>query len=118
MAHHSTTPSPEIQALFAETMEQLRRNGPLPAARETGDETALGPTGAFPDGKLNPQDEGEIRVGVAVHHDYVVLNFGKPISWIGMLPGQARELARSLVEHADLISARAEREEEARARQE
>jgi hypothetical protein len=56
----------------------------------------LGATGNFPQGKLNPEDEGEIKVGVLVQDGKVILAFGKPIAWMGMDPPQARALAEAL----------------------
>lgn len=56
----------------------------------------LGPTGAFPDGKLTENDEGELRIGITSHKGSVVLNFGKPVQSIGMTPKQARGLIRLL----------------------
>lgn len=56
----------------------------------------LGATGQFPEGKLTGEDEGEIRLAVGVHEGKVVVNFGKPVAWIGFSPQQARELAESI----------------------
>ncbi|MFQ5921193.1 MAG: hypothetical protein ACE5JV_04160, partial [Nitrososphaerales archaeon] len=57
-------------------------------------ELRLGPTGAFPQGELNEDDEGEIRIGVTQTQGKVILAFGKHIDWIGFGPEQARELAQ------------------------
>lgn len=65
-------------------------------------EAHLGATGRFPGGKLNSDDEGELKMGLS--HDprqqVVVLNFGKPVEWIGLPPVLARELANGLLQHA------------------
>ena len=55
----------------------------------------LGPTGQYPYGKLNPDDEGEIRIAIAhdPHNRTVVIDFGKPVAWIGLPPQHAREFA-------------------------
>ena len=58
----------------------------------------LGPTKQFPEGKLTPEDEGEIKIGVICKDGKVVLHFGKPIAWIGFPPHQALELAKLLKE--------------------
>jgi len=63
-------------------------------------ELELGPTGRFPEGKLTGNDEGEIRFGVTVYKGKVVVNFGKPVASLGMLPEQARVLARTLQRRA------------------
>ena len=57
---------------------------------------ALGPTGQFPEGQLNPTDEGEIKIAIGVERDRIVIHFGKPISWIGFNPKQAREIAEMI----------------------
>jgi len=66
------------------------------AAREN-----FGPTHEFPDGRLCDEDDGELRFGVA--HDpatgRVLINFGRPVAWLGMTPSQALELGGCLVEH-------------------
>jgi hypothetical protein len=62
----------------------------------------LGATGRFPLGQLNPDDEGEIQVAVAADpkHQKVVIDFGKPVAWIGFTPDQARELGEMLIAKA------------------
>lgn len=60
----------------------------------------LGPTGKYPQGKLTPKDEGEIRIAVGSKDGKVVMDFGKPTAWIGMDPEQADAIADSLREHA------------------
>jgi hypothetical protein len=62
---------------------------------------SFGATGRFPEGQLRPDDEGEIRFGVAQHGGKVVISFGKPTAWIGMSPQQARHLAKTLRRLAD-----------------
>ena len=44
----------------------------------------FGPTGAFPDGKLTPNDDGELTLGVTVHDGRLIIAFGKPVEWIGL----------------------------------
>jgi len=51
----------------------------------------LGETGKFPDGKLNENDEGEIRLGMTVKDGVLIINFGKPIEWIGLEKKQVKE---------------------------
>jgi hypothetical protein len=60
----------------------------------------LGATNQFPDGKLTPQDEGEIQLSMATVDDKIVLNFAKPIAWIGFTPDQAHNLGRLLIKRA------------------
>jgi len=61
----------------------------------------LGATGKFPDGKLTPNDEGELQLGLASDSaGRVHFNFGKPIAWFAMERGQAIDLARLILRHA------------------
>lgn len=60
----------------------------------------LGPTGKFPQGKLNAQDDGELQLGVANDGRKVILSFGVPVKWIGLDPQGAADLASALIAHA------------------
>lgn len=62
-----------------------------------------GATGDFPRGRLTPQDEGGIRFAVGSKDGVVVVDFGKPVAWLGMPPSDARALAESLLKHADAV---------------
>lgn len=66
----------------------------------------FGATGEFPEGKLNENDQGEIKFGVAADNDSgkILLSFGKPIAWVGMSPGQAIALADSLRDKARFLA--------------
>jgi hypothetical protein len=60
-----------------------------------------GPTGTFPLGKLTPDGEGGLKIGVA--HDSkgnVILNFGTNVAWIGLPPEQAINFAKLIMKHA------------------
>lgn len=37
----------------------------------------------FPDGQIDPTDEGEIPLNIYVKDERVVLDFGKELTWIG-----------------------------------
>lgn len=63
----------------------------------------LGATGNFPGGQLTSTDEGELALGVTAYKGKVVMQFGKPIAWLGMSPEQARALALLLRQHANQI---------------
>jgi len=65
----------------------------------------LGPTGEFPEGKLHPSDEGELRFAVGRKSGNVILDFGKPVAWIGMPPAIARQMAASLIQQAQAVEA-------------
>ena len=63
----------------------------------------IGPTNKFPYGKVHESDEGELSIGLAtdLSNNTIVMNFGKPIAWIGMAPNHARDLAKMLIDKAD-----------------
>lgn len=56
--------------------------------------------GEYPEGKLNDNDEGAIAIGVGHREGKVVIKFPKAVSWVGMTPQQAADVASSLIEHA------------------
>jgi len=56
----------------------------------------LGATGLYPQGKIAEGDEGEIALAVGIHEGKVILNFGKPVAWMGLDYEQAMQLADSL----------------------
>lgn len=65
-----------------------------------------GPTGDFPQGKLNEDDEGGLQIGVTTESGKVVIEFGTPIRWIAMAPEQAIELGKLLTQRAEAINDR------------
>ncbi len=121
MAHHGDNPYDGK----AEKFEQLRR--------ELGDRTAMpkfhqpdegigreeakrqmtralldttgfvGALGQHSQGKLTPQDEGDIQFRVGSENGKVVLDFGTPTAWVGMDAQQAADLASSLFKWARIV---------------
>jgi len=63
----------------------------------------IGPTGEFPEGKLNPDDAGELKFAIGSHNDLVVIDFNTPVTWLALPPETAREMASHLIRHADDI---------------
>lgn len=64
----------------------------------------FGATGKFPDGKVaNRDDEGEIKFGISNNGSEVLLDFGKPVAWLGISPALARQLSSLLIKHADQV---------------
>ena len=65
--------------------------------------TMIGPTGKFPEGKLDPTDEGEIAIGVAwdPQNNVVRIEFGKPVAWLALDPAAATQLGRLLIVKAE-----------------
>lgn len=100
MAHHGNDPT-----IFNEQFQKLLHDQLL---------SNLGPTGKFPEGHLNADDEGEIAIAIGKKDDKVILDFGKPIAWIGFTAEQAEQIASSLIEKASQI--REERKQRGRRR--
>lgn len=63
----------------------------------------LGPTGGFPQGKLNEDDEGELQIGIGEEDGKVILAFGTPVHWLGMTPTHAMQLAAAIIARAKEI---------------
>jgi hypothetical protein len=61
----------------------------------------LGATGEFPDGKLNDDDEGELRLMISKEGDNVRIDFGKPISWLALPKEDALTFANLLIKRAE-----------------
>jgi hypothetical protein len=91
--HHSQTESPALSNEIKRIFE------------DAGAMTPVGATGRFPEGKLTPEDEGEIQFGIGKFRDEegrtkVAIEFGKPVHWVAMNAQQALDLAESLRKHA------------------
>lgn len=72
------------------------------------DTSKIGATGEFPQGKLTQDDEGELRAGIAVYKDKIVINFGKPVTWLALDTVQALDLAKMLTEKATEVQSKNE----------
>ena len=70
-----------------------------------GKSVELGATGKFPKGKLGPNDEGEIRMGVGVDEksNTVIVEFGTPVTWLGLPKMQALALGNHLITQANKL---------------
>lgn len=60
--------------------------------------------GEYPLGKMNVDDEGALAFQVGTADGNVVIQFPKPVKWVGFPPHQAVELAQLLIRHASRIS--------------
>ncbi|MHB1328003.1 MAG: hypothetical protein ACYC2K_07360 [Gemmatimonadales bacterium] len=80
MSHHGNNPPPDIPEWLRKTLAHTE--------------------GEFPAGRLNPQDDGAVAVGIGHQSGKVVMQFPKNLNWIGFTPDQAIDIAQSLVEHA------------------
>lgn len=54
----------------------------------------------FPEGKITPDDEGAISVAIGISNGNVIINFGKPIAWLGLPPAACMEMGRTLIKRA------------------
>jgi hypothetical protein len=68
----------------------------------------VGETGAFPYGKADATDEGELRMALAADHANAIIRieFGKPVAWLGLPVREARELADKLIVKAAEVEGR------------
>lgn len=101
MSNHSNDHPDGMHESFAKFIEKSTRDvktvdGEKEALLKQFINDDLGATGKFPEGKINERDEGEIAFAVGVEDGKIVLNFGKPVAWIGFPPDQAMELARMI----------------------
>jgi hypothetical protein len=65
----------------------------------------FGPTGNRPFPAIDETDDGEIALGVASDpaNGTVIIQFGTPVAWIGLYPAQAKQIAETLIRHADAL---------------
>lgn len=65
-----------------------------------------GPTGDFPRGRLNADDEGGLRIAVGPSEDggNVMVHFGSPVAWFALPPQQAADLAAALIKQARAVA--------------
>lgn len=52
-----------------------------------------GPTGDYPGGKLNDEDEGGLMMATTIESGKVKIDFGKPIAWFALDPDGALAFA-------------------------
>lgn len=57
----------------------------------------LGATGSFPRGHFDKDDEGELRLAVTVRDRTIIIDFGKPVAWIGLDKIAATQLAATIL---------------------
>jgi len=56
----------------------------------------------YPDGKLLPNDDGQVSIAMGVQDGRVAVAFPHPVTWFAMPPAGAREFANQLLGKADL----------------
>jgi hypothetical protein len=57
----------------------------------------------FPRGKLNADDEGELQVRIGVRDKTLIIDFGKPVAWLGLDYYSAMSLAANIMKRAQEI---------------
>lgn len=99
MSHHSPSHTEET---FSKALEELpvesfeaRFEAMNRSLEETREGLDLGPTGKHPEGILVPSDEGGFQYRVGAEAGKVVLDFGKPVVWVGFNPEDADKLWRA-----------------------
>ncbi len=69
----------------------------------------LGPTGKFPEGKINKDDQGEIKLKVGTIVDpntketKVMVDFGRQVARFAMTANQAMEFAKTIRKKAKKV---------------
>lgn len=63
----------------------------------------LGATGTFPKGKLNKHDEGGLQLAVGTSDGNVIIDFGKPVHWLGMPKQEALAFAKMIIDKAESL---------------
>lgn len=105
MAHHGSDffdglKNEDFEKIFSKSMPAAQADRIEEKIKDNPMLGALGATGNFPDGKLTETDEGEIMVGITTVQDRIILNFGKPVKWIGFTKEQAIYLANTLIKQS------------------
>ena len=102
MIMHGATEQAIVAKLKADgvDMEDHERSEVDALMRREAERTNLGATGDYPEGRLNEDDEGGLRMGLTAIAGFVVLNFGKPVAWLTINPLQARQMAERMTHYA------------------
>jgi len=61
------------------------------------------PLTTYPRGKFCEDDEGELAMRIGIQDKTVILDFGKPVKWLGLAKQDAANLAKSLLEKANQL---------------
>lgn len=94
MSHHGKNPFKDVEPslISGDTNEMMRKL--LDATN------FIGATGQFPEGQISVDDEGGIQFTLKPENGKLIIDFGKPIQWVGLTPQDACDLAGSLVKLA------------------
>jgi hypothetical protein len=58
----------------------------------------------YPRGQLNAADEGALLIRIAVQDRTIIVDFGKPVMWLGLDASTARALGEKLIARADDVA--------------
>jgi hypothetical protein len=98
MSNHGEGPFPGFdpeRPEFAKRRDLMRQ-----LLNTTGFRGALG---EFPQGQLSKDDEGAVIFAIGEKDGKVVVDFGKPVHWLGMTPQQAADFASTLLKRARAV---------------
>jgi hypothetical protein len=62
-----------------------------------------GPTGKFSRGKISEDDAGDINIKVNIADGLVKVQFGYPVTWLGLTADSATDLGNLLTAHAKMV---------------
>lgn len=61
----------------------------------------------YPRGKLRADDDGQLCIAMAVKDQTIIIDFGKPVAWLGFGLAEAETLIRMLQSKVDELKGRA-----------
>lgn len=100
MPHHNFNPAlSDLEMAEWKKIEDASRKGAGDVEKKLRG-LQLGATGRYPQGKLGPDDEGELAYAVAVIKERVIFDFGTPIRSLGLTADDAEELGEWLLAKA------------------
>lgn len=99
MHHGNESMNKQIKEMMAQKVQD-RMAEKVKLMEEEAKKLELGATGNYPNGKLVNHDEGEIKIAVTNYQGNVIVNFGKPVAFIGFTAKQAIDIAYLIIEKA------------------
>lgn len=97
LQHHNEGMSPELRKLFEDQQAAMERFSDQVSGRAKR---------TWSDGRFGATDDGDLAFAIGPHteHELVVIDFGKPVTFVAMPPQQAIEMAQALIKHARAIA--------------
>jgi hypothetical protein len=86
-AHHGSNEESQLMKLFIEQTQGRAKR-------------------AFSEGRINATDDGDLACAITTDrlHGKIVMDFGKPVTWLAMTPADAVSWAKQLIQRAREIS--------------